>query len=1485
MSTMKDKKASLAERLAKQKAKQQKQVFIIPKIKPTASEQKAKYKKTIVATEKSIVKTSKEDDAMREFLSAVNSLTENDFEFPVDKDMEGNDTKIYFYPNKIINDGYKLYVKKFTSKIHDEELYEDEKISSEDILQEANDEWESETFLNKLFFVIEADAVKKNISDTSSWNRQNFVNDLKIKLRSPEVLKKFIEDYLNSSKTYTNFMEEWESYTKSGKDARILQEEKDEEAAEETIAKYEGKHLDVTEEEQDHLEKLKEKLEKYEQSLDTLEKNIETRESFLDDLSHEELVQLAIPIIGMKTNEQIIGSIINTEFGEIERQKYKEVFGPMWEFYKNSPVYEYVIKDAPDKDESFQYKLNPAGELIELVNVDKKTSGINISPKAKNEYDDFMLDLNEQKANRAAELLSLSRRDLVSEATVQKTKPFLIKLILSFEFDAKKKSISHKLFKLSVQIKNLSRGKFVPVPKQQRKLTYTERIYRIMLIEKINQIEKTVRKTELESWPKNKLVLHAQLIGATTQLKSLIGLSNEEIYKVIQKQEDPDYIDKILDVEFPGVKDDKQPTPTVTRNEMKNVLETLSDSQIQILAVANGLYDPEKSGKYSNIEYILKTEFPYKKGKTIQLISSNVGPSISKWSYNDRKKSLEKSDPGDIRLLAHTMGIKAPKNISNNELIREILEKEQKIAYLVPQENIAKEKIIKKISKITKHHASRYWLWSLEELQQRLDELSEGNQEYWEESEKERMIKKLGEMVDLNSEKYANHKTWSLKKLRNTLTKLAGPDWESFQPLQEDFSFVDCITNYKKYDWIKGRVTGVWLASPSSSGTPKANFINKDVFIEEDGQTWYQANKQFFVLQCNKYKDQRTQNGDILTCYTQLGKPVKFKVGFTIIGYEYDKKFKTRTHMVKSNVGGVEKLVQRTFIIQDEILFGQEKLFMLKLKQTEHMEIENILDDFVSEETSEFIKKEISKNLLEVAPLTKDYGILNIDTSSMSKTVDPNTPYIENIMKTIRTSADQTNRELFTAAANIIVYLKIPEAKIFRNNVKIEYYLPDILATLSPSEKFPEVYEDPEASEKFIDQTTSFIDNKIYKYVYSLAQKLYNFKHPTKSRRTQPSQVDFDIKTRNRLSACTNKDNVKGADKNEIVYYKENGKIYCFTITNLWSQFVEEGSTINPETGNQFSPEFIKRFDKLYNKRLASEGFLSTYFQQKYGFNVEKIIEEKQVDDIINKNITNLIPNLWDVVGKDLEELEDQLSNEKPGEGDVIDETREEEKREADFNEGIKETVDIDPNDACVYCQTHLVDDSIKTIIQHGEESRIIKFCSFKCFEKKDDWNKFKIKKAKKAKKKAKKEEEKITKIAKIAKKHIEGKKPPEKIVKLEDLSSKEIKQRRKLIKQRLKEGIASFDRIAFPLMTKDELKEIAKEKGIKIPGNLSKEGTAKYLFEKLHPSAKEGILEKKEAKEKLDKIENRLERKKREKKERKSEQSKQEKKSKKKNS
>lgn len=1362
MSSLKDKRVANLLKIAKQKLNLKKQVYTISKIKLSTVDLQKNVRKTFIPNEKSLAKSSKNEDNMREFLSQVNNLTLEDFDIP-----PGG------YTNKIVADGYKLY-----RTVHIKEL------------NNVEGSWLELPTIQKLLLVINGYGNRKD----AEWGRKQFTDQLSLVIHSETDLHKFIDNYLANNVSYSKTI--YHQITQRGK--------KDEQVAiqaEEAVAKSEedisndirNTRLPVTEEEQKQITDLQERLNGYEETVDNLRLKMNTREDFLNEKSHEELVELAVPIIGRKTTEQLITTLVGVEYELMRREKYKE---------------------------------------------------LSSNQITQEEYNQFLQEMEIESREKTSKLHEISRGDLVLDATTHRTVPQLVKMILYEEFHKSHQNLINKIVKLRTEIHNLTLGKYIPRTQSVKILKYNE-------IKYLEALLVQTRKKELD-------------IKTDTQLRILAGSTNIGKINITQENARKILINMILQSEFPGVDPDITPEK-VTLGEMKSVLMTLSEDQLHSIALSKGIKHPEHRGKFRNIESILYKEFPLK--KTSQIRKYVEGKNSINFNRNTLLNDLENKSSTELQEEALTLGIEMPNGTTSQQLIKQILAWKEYISKLIPEEEAEKDKLIEKISELTGSPASRYKLWSKEELEQRLLALRDENQEYWTELEQERLYNKLTQLVDIKKEKYTNSKSWSLKKLRRELEKIGGENWETYQPLVEDYSFVKCMELYHNYDWIDGNVTGVWLSSDKNT-QPDKNYIY-DVSIEEDGHLWYQANRKFVAIQCDPNRKKR-QKDDILII-SNNDKTIKFKIGYTIVG---DNKNKYKTHLIEKEGG---EPVSRTFVVQDEEMFRREKLFFRKSKLTEIDHINDILKSQVTEHSLETVQQLLSKKFLSIAPMKKDYGVVHFEHKTLSslkhtdkkdakkaidimksqiskKFVDSNTPYMQILMNTLHKSPNQTKEDLYTKVANIIVYMNIPEAKTFRKNIENEYYLPDILATLSPSEKFPEIFQDPTVSTKDQEQISARIDNQIRKFVKGMGSTEYNRNNSTRRAPTvQSPSYTHSIKTNKRLNACENKARVKGVPETEIVYYKENGNIYCFSVEELYNRFLIEEDVTNPETGNQFDINFVTRFGQLYNKKLSDDGLLTSFFQKKYGFDLTEAVEEKINLDTIKSKLPIIAPDLWDVVGKDIAELEDQLSNENPADGDEIDEDRDEERRDADVESGVREDRDIDEKDACEYCRNHLSDDSIKSIIFHDNESRIIKFCSFKCFENKNDWDKFKIKKTKKAKKLKKKK----------VHTSVDNKTDPENKSQIHvKLSNEELKKRKKIINKQLKEGIASFDKIAFPLMSKTELREIAKKNNIKIPGNLSKMGTASTLYKALHPKSKTGVFKEKTAEKEIVKYETRRDKK-----------------------
>lgn len=1367
MSTTKNKKA-LLEKLKRQKEKQNKNVFTIPKIKLSTQEKKQQAKKTFIPTKSTMLKKSTSEDNMRSFLVSVIALTDQDFE---------TEDNLLQFTNPNIQKGYTEFMNdKLLSA-----LQIDSTIDRHLVNEESKKLWRDLPKGKKMIWVI----VGYGNDPKAEWGRKKFTNEILLRIKTEEDLEQLIEAYIKSNTTYDRFLDKWFEY--GGKEAlNIL----DKELIQEGESLSTGNRLPITEEGQSKINHLNETLNGFKEVEQELNNQKDARKHQLSSLSRADLIEIVQPIIALKTDEELINFLVDVRFKPMERKMFKEMYKDVWKNYRSSEI------NDGDKDDN-----NPI--YIDTTKLDK-------------DWELYIQDIQGQRARYELELKELSRGDLVLEAINKKDTPSLINLVLESEFKDDLDNIKEKIFLLTIEIYNLNLGTYVPRYRQEKTL---------------KSIEKQLASRYLIIARKNELN-HMTIEELNHFAGQIPGLEYSDNKNTI--------ISEIIKIEFPD-DDSQKPLPTATKNEVNNALRYLPEERLRLFA-EDTIKNIDQRGRYEIIDKLLNVLFQETKKSTKKLIPSFV--------LSERKKELELMPSDNIVLIAFQLGIDIPYSSTDRQLINKILQKEQEINNLVSEEENTKAKLIKKVSSITGRSKGFYELWNINSLKQRLYVLQGKDEDYTRELEQERLFNKLKKIGSISN--YPNASTWSVEKLRETLESIGGPDWENYKPLIEDHNYVNCVKKYTFYPWIEGKVTGVWLASSTRGNQPSSEYIFKHTSIIENKEKWYMANKRFFSLQCNSYKDERSQNGDVLSCYTQSGKLLKFKVGFTISGYQHSPdQYKAITRMVKNPFG---HLVKRSFIIQDEKMFKKELLYTRKQNQTIIEKIKYVENSPIDEKSINLANKTLSEALLNTVnnPLSRnDYGIIRPENQfrdkKVSKRLDFNTPYMQILMDTILTSVDQSNKDLFTKVAEIVVYLKIPQAKMFRNNISNEYYLPDILPNLSAEEKFPEVFEDIMLPPSFIDGVVATINNAINREVRSLSEKRYFLEDTTKSKTSKITDYSsFErIKTNKRISLCQNKEKLKNTDPSQILYYlDDNGKIYCFTIDELHEQFTDD-NIVNPDTGNNFNLKFVNRFKEVYNTRLSSEGFLDSYFQDKYGFDIKEQVSNKRNIDTTKKSRPRLCHNLWEIISDDIQELEDQLSNEKSEDGDIVDEDREPERREQEYEDGKKASSDVNPEDACIYCKENLADDGIKSIIIHNNESRIIKFCSFKCFENKNDWKNHKTKKQKKRRK--------IQKQIDNTKENIDKSKQ---LPSHPKLTKEEIKERKEIIKQQVKQSSAEFDRIGLPLLSKNELREIAKEKNVKIDGGLSKMATANALFNVLHPKAKKGIYTEEKAEREMKKKE-----------------------------
>ena len=384
------------------------------------------------------------------------------------------------------------------------------------------------------------------------------------------------------------------------------------------------------------------------------------------------------------------------------------------------------------------------------------------------------------------------------------------------------------------------------------------------------------------------------------------------------------------------------------------------------------------------------------------------------------------------------------------------------------------------------------------------------------------------------------------------------------------YTFIDqnCINELNSAPWLNARVEGIFIA-PADKSTNINAYIsqgkNKETY-EHNGETWSQVAIGFYQIMCNTFKNRQEQDGDVFTAWKNSTQPVRFKIAY------------------KTNRG---------FMVQDEEMFNKQKEYSKQQKVSDKEKLEKLLKEPVNPDLQKFGKERLSLALQRITSDIYDYSVIS--------------RYIQKAIDTIKEKST-TSKDFIDMLANTILYLEEPNAIVFKERIAREYYLPEILVTLSPIEKYPEALENQ--NQDFVDKNYRLMERLSAKMSENLAKQYYNIMFPSnkiKQLETLYSGITDKITIGNIRGKCHNKDNIKDAPDYQVVYYEEDGKTYCLLIDDLLSQISNADSfedVLNPETGNTIRQDFRERFSSIYRNTIREDGYEKRI--------VEKIEEPKK---------------------------------------------------------------------------------------------------------------------------------------------------------------------------------------------------------------------------------------------------------------------------------
>jgi len=473
-----------------------------------------------------------------------------------------------------------------------------------------------------------------------------------------------------------------------------------------------------------------------------------------------------------------------------------------------------------------------------------------------------------------------------------------------------------------------------------------------------------------------------------------------------------------------------------------------------------------------------------------------------------------------------------------------------------------KQLLINKISIITGQDKDTLSSWSLEHLQEHYKTLEEDDS-YIDKIQRYNMIEFLVE-VGRNREKMEK---LSNRKLRKLVDKYKDRQRDKTKIRKRESS---------SFSWIPYPVTGVWVKPVDTMIVQDQEFLDNEsikgyflpdekinVKVGDQIQTYYKASSKFFKHK-NKYLQYFKGNVFILKNKSNEKHPKfwmkKFSVGYTVkdpdVGYP----------VVDSETISLLPLTRELFHKEMKQYDKAEKELKLSLKQFEKSPVDNTVIQIGKEILSSELQKITPQESDAENPKPYGYGI--------------NSDFVKKFIEAINTE-NSTVGSFFTSLGQFIVYLNISKAQVLKKRIQNFSYLPDILAYLSPQEKFPEVFSST-FSEKDQEYYMNEINRRVVEFKNKICKQLYQIKiDPTAKNKTKEilavfeDEEDFDIDSEYKTSLCEN----KGEDipKDQLVFYKDrNKKIYCFDTEKLSKNFTL-GDYKNPHTGNRFSKDFIKR--------------------------------------------------------------------------------------------------------------------------------------------------------------------------------------------------------------------------------------------------------------------------------------------------------------------
>lgn len=183
----------------------------------------------------------------------------------------------------------------------------------------------------------------------------------------------------------------------------------------------------------------------------------------------------------------------------------------------------------------------------------------------------------------------------------------------------------------------------------------------------------------------------------------------------------------------------------------------------------------------------------------------------------------------------------------------------------------------------------------------------------------------------------------------------------------------------------------------------------------------------------------------------------------------------------------------------------------------------------------------------------------------------PTKEYSKHILKNIEETTNNSYEYIRKVSK---IYVSAKSGSLFSKRLLKGYYNEDIIHLLDYDTLLEGIEYNVDNINEYVDDiamnlllySTKFTDIPTRKY-------MRENKKPIKLNK-------YDIRLK-----CKNLDSIKNVPDENLAFYTVNKQFFCYDISRLYIEFFN-GNTINPDTGKEFSPDFVNKIKTLYKFKI-----------------------------------------------------------------------------------------------------------------------------------------------------------------------------------------------------------------------------------------------------------------------------------------------------------